>query len=93
LVTGGREAAGAERRVSARQGAERELLLEEVNNYLRAIQYQQLEKAGQFGAAEPPGFYFEARAPPPWCQNETEPLWPMVMGRCQGHLSWKREAL
>lgn len=40
------------------QGAERELVLEEVNGYQRAIQYQQLEKA-QFGAAEPPGFYFE----------------------------------
>jgi hypothetical protein len=40
------------------QGAERELVLEEVNGYQRAIQYQQLEKA-QFGAADPPGFYFE----------------------------------
>ena len=36
-----------------------ELLLEEVNSYQRAIQYQQLEKA-QFGASEPPGFYHEA---------------------------------
>ena len=43
-----------------RQGDEPELLLEEVNNYQRAIQYQQLEKV-QFGAAEPPGFYFQAR--------------------------------
>lgn len=43
-----------------RQGDEPELLLAEVNNYQRAIQYQQLEKA-QFGAAEPPGFYFQAR--------------------------------
>lgn len=42
-----------------RQGGEPELLLEEVNNYQRAIQYQQLEKV-QFGAAEPPGFYFQA---------------------------------
>lgn len=33
-------------------------MLEEVNGYQRAIQYQQLEKA-QFGAADPPGFYFE----------------------------------
>ncbi|KAK9832693.1 hypothetical protein WJX81_000845 [Elliptochloris bilobata] len=46
-------------RVSAwLQGDEMELLLEEVNNYQRAIQYQQLEKP-QFGAVEPPGFYFE----------------------------------
>ena len=41
------------------QGDETELLLEEVNSYQRAIQYQQLEKA-QFGASEPPGFYHEA---------------------------------
>lgn len=44
------------------QGDERELVLEEVNKYLRAIQYQQLEKPAQFGAAQPPGFYVEARA-------------------------------
>lgn len=41
------------------QSNETELLLEEVNSYQRAIQYQQLEKA-QFGASEPPGFYHEA---------------------------------
>ncbi|BDA49408.1 Poly(A)-specific ribonuclease PARN [Coccomyxa sp. Obi] len=41
------------------QGSGTELILEEVNGYQRAIQYQQLEKP-QFGAADPPGFYFEA---------------------------------
>lgn len=43
------------------QSDETELLLEEVNSYQRAIQYQQLEKA-QFGASQPPGFYYEVSA-------------------------------
>ena len=42
------------------QGNEKNLILEEVNGYQRAIQYQQLEKP-QFGAAQPPGFYFEVK--------------------------------
>lgn len=36
------------------------MLLNEVNGYQRALQYQALEKA-QFGAPHPPGFYLQAR--------------------------------
>ena len=55
---------GAELRQQASgvQSDETELLLDEVNSYQRAIQYQQLEKA-QFGASKSPGFYFEVRPP------------------------------
>ena len=43
------------------QGSEASMLLEEVNGYQRALQYQALEKA-QFGAPHPPGFYLQARS-------------------------------
>jgi hypothetical protein len=43
------------RSVVCKQGNERELIMDEVNSYQRAIQHQQLEK-DQFGAADPPGF-------------------------------------
>ena len=42
------------------QGAERSMLLEEVNGYKRALQHQALAKA-QFGAPHPPGFSVQAR--------------------------------
>ena len=65
------------------QGDEPELLLEEVNNYQRAIQYQQLEKV-QFGAAEPPGFYFQARP----CLQSSNTHVHMYIHRCtHTHLS------
>lgn len=46
--------------MSTLQGDEHELLLAPVNSYQRLLQYQTL-RAGQFGAAEPPGFYVEVR--------------------------------
>ena len=45
------------------QGDEQELFIESCNSYQRAIQYQQLEK-GQFGAADPPGFFHAVQRMP-----------------------------
>lgn len=45
------------------QGDRQELFIESHNSYQRAIQYQQLEK-GQFGAADPPGFFHAVQQMP-----------------------------
>ncbi len=61
-------------------------MLEEVNGYQRAIQYQQLEKP-QFGAAQPPGFYFQV-----WLHT-AHGLLPILSHRLYGTTNSSQDAL